>query len=89
MNNFRHGLTGTFCVLPSQAHRAFGARCARSKRAARSQPPENRKIDPHKWDVLLAEAKLTHQQVLTSNLELDREIVAAAEKQLIGAKKAA
>jgi hypothetical protein len=46
--------------------------------AARSQRAEDRKIERHKWDVLLAEAKMNHQMVLTSNLELDREIAAAA-----------
>lgn len=44
------------------------------------QSAENRKQDRHKWDVLLAEAKVDHQMVLTSNLELDRELAAAAKK---------
>jgi hypothetical protein len=58
-------------------------------KTARSQRAEDRTIERHKWDISFAEAKLNHQMVLTSNLELDREIVAAAEKELTGAKKAA
>jgi hypothetical protein len=46
-------------------------------------------MDRHKWDVLLAEAKLTHQQVLTSNLELDRTLAEIAQNRASEAKKAA
>jgi hypothetical protein len=53
------------------------------------QSAEKRKEERHKWDILHVEAKMNHQMVLTSNLELDREIVAAAEKQLTRGKKAA
>jgi hypothetical protein len=35
------------------------------------QSAENRKQDRHKWDIMLAEAKLNHQQVLTLNLEMN------------------
>ena len=44
------------------------------------QSAENRRQERHKWDTLLVEAKLTHQQVLTSNLELDQELAAIAKK---------
>jgi hypothetical protein len=44
------------------------------------QSAENRKQERHKWDILHVEAKMNHQLVLTSNLELDREIAQAAKK---------
>ena len=50
---------------------------------------EKRKQERHKWDILHVEAKLTHQQVLTSNLELDRELAALAQNRSPEAKKAA
>jgi hypothetical protein len=53
------------------------------------QSAETRKQELHKWAVLLAEAKLTHQQVLTSNLELDRTLATIDENRRFEAQKAA
>ena len=41
---------------------------------SRRQSAEKRRQDLHEWAVLLAEARVTHQQVLTNNLELDRTL---------------
>lgn len=45
------------------------------------QSAENRRQERHKWDVLLAEAKVDHQIVLTSNLELDRRVADIAQNR--------
>ncbi len=57
--------------------------------AARSQRAEDRKVELHEFAVLLAEAKLTHQQVLTNNLELDQTLAELAQNRSREAKKAA
>jgi hypothetical protein len=56
---------------------------------SRRQSAEKRKQDLHEWAVLLAEAKLTHQQVLTNNLELDRTLAEMAQGERMKAQKAA
>jgi hypothetical protein len=194
LNNFRHGLAGGFCVLPSEdqdefdaflcglraehqpstlteqllvqkmaehywlsqraqrlqdltmaeAHRAFGARCARSHedlpakdqdrqfalflryqttndrafhqclnqllklraekrkqeigfesqqrkeaQESRRESTEKRKQELHQWAVLLAEAKVNHQQVLTLNAEMDSHEVAAAQNRSMKVEQAA
>ena len=61
------------------------AEAIETRRAAADQ----RKQDLHQWAVLLAEAKLTHQQVLTNNLELDRTLAEIAQKRPPQAQKAA
>ena len=50
---------------------------------------EKRKQDLHETAVMLAEAKLTHQQVLTSNLELDNILRTTPANQSQEARKAA
>jgi hypothetical protein len=63
-----------------------------SRKAAqesRREAAEKRKQELHKWDLLHAEAKVTHQQVLTSNLELDRTLAEIANNQRKEAKQAA
>ncbi|HEX3681396.1 MAG TPA: hypothetical protein VHU83_02560 [Bryobacteraceae bacterium] len=57
--------------------------------AARRQRAEDRKQELHKWAVWLAEAKVTHQQVLTTNLEVDAILTAAAENRPTEVQKAA
>ncbi|HEX3685318.1 MAG TPA: hypothetical protein VHU83_22480 [Bryobacteraceae bacterium] len=57
--------------------------------AARRQRAEDRKQELHKWAVWLAEAKVTHQQVLTTNLEVEAIIAAGAENRPAEAQKAA
>jgi hypothetical protein len=53
------------------------------------QSAETRKQERHKWDILHVEAKMNHQMVLTSNLELDRELADLARNDVQGVKKAA
>ncbi len=55
----------------------------------RKEANENRKKELHQWAVLLAEAKVDHQQVLTSNAELPQLVAACTEEQRLKAKKAA
>jgi hypothetical protein len=57
--------------------------------AALRQRAEDRKKDLHTFAVLLAEAKVTHQQVLTSNVELDQTLVSMAQNARLRAQKAA
>jgi hypothetical protein len=56
---------------------------------SRREAAEKRKQETHKWAVLLAEAKVTHQQVLTSNLELDKIIANTPELRAQEVRKAA
>jgi len=56
---------------------------------SRREAGEKRKQERHKFDVLLAEAKMDHQIVLTSNLELDRELAEIHENRRLEAQKAA
>ena len=55
----------------------------------RREAAEKRKQERHKWDIMLAEAKVDHQIVLTSNLDLDKVIAEAREEVRQEAKKAA
>ncbi|HEX3684841.1 MAG TPA: hypothetical protein VHU83_20050 [Bryobacteraceae bacterium] len=57
--------------------------------AALRQRAEDRKNDLHQFAVLLAEAKLDHQFVLTSNAKLDGRIAATRENIPLEAQKAA
>ena len=56
---------------------------------SRREAAEKRKQDRHKWDVLLAEAKVDHQLVLTSNAKLDSILADQAKNQSLEVKKAA
>ena len=58
----------------------------RAAAQARHDAAEKRKQDLHRWALMLAEAKLNHQQVLTLNAEMDAHAPAGAEKH---ARKAA
>jgi hypothetical protein len=53
------------------------------------QSAENRRLERHKWDVMLAEAKVDHQILLNSNVELDRELAATRQANPAEARKAA
>ncbi len=57
--------------------------------AARSQRAEDRKVELHEYAVMLAEAKVTHQQILNSNLELDRLVAGRPETATMETQKAA
>jgi hypothetical protein len=54
----------------------------------RRQAAENRKQDLHQWAVLLAEAKFTHQEVLTSGARLPQILAQMKEEQLTAQKAA-
>jgi hypothetical protein len=56
---------------------------------SRKAAAEKRKQDLHGFAVLLAEAKVTHQQILSLNLEMDAHEAAIAENQPTEVKKAA
>ncbi len=55
----------------------------------RRQSNETRKQELHQWAVLLAEAKVTHQQVLTSGAKLPIMKAAVEEETRARAQKAA
>ena len=55
----------------------------------RRQANENRKQDLHRWAVMLAEAKVDHQQVLTLDASLARDIAVAKGETPNQAQKAA
>jgi hypothetical protein len=69
----------------------IGFESQQRKKAAESrrEAVEKRKQELHTFALLLAEAKLTHQQVLTNNLELDRTLAGIAETRSQEVKKAA
>ena len=73
----------------AQESRREAAEKRKHDEAARRQRAEDRKEETHKWDVLLAEAKLDHQMVLTNNLELDRSTAQSAENEHRAKQKAA
>jgi low affinity Fe/Cu permease len=56
---------------------------------SRREAGEKRKQELHELAVLLAEAKVSHQQVLTNNLELDRTRAEIAQNRDSEARKAA
>ena len=55
----------------------------------RRQAAENRKQELHQWAVLLAEAKFTHQEVLTSGARLPQILAQMKEEDQLRAQKAA
>ncbi len=61
-----------------KAEIAFESHRREEAAKSRRQSAEKRKQDLHQWAVLLAEAKLNHQQVVTSNPELDAILAGAA-----------
>ncbi len=73
----------------AQESRREAAEKRKQDEAARSQRAEDRKNERHKWDILLAEAKVDHQMVLTNNLTLDRVIAEATQSDRLQAQKAA
>jgi hypothetical protein len=72
-----HRALNDLLKLRSERRKAeFGFESQKQKQAiiAVRGSAEKRRQDLHEWAVLLAEAKVTHQQVLTNNLELDRTL---------------
>jgi hypothetical protein len=79
---FHRALNDLFKLRAEKRKEEIGFESQRHKQAheARHEAAEKRKKDLHEWAVLLAEAEVTHQQVLTSTLELDRTPAIAAQK---------
>ena len=69
----------------------IGFESQQHKRAqeSRRQSAETRKQDLHELAVMLAEAKVTHQQILNSNLKLDKIIADSRENRSLEVQKAA
>ena len=55
----------------------------------RRQAAENRKQELHQWAVLLAEAKFTHQEVLTSGARLPQILAQMKEEDQLRGQEAA
>ena len=85
---FRAALNDLLKLRSERRKAEIGFESQKQKEAliALRQSAENRRQDRHKWDVLLAEAKVDHQIVLTTNKEWDRM---EAQNNLLEAKKAA
>jgi hypothetical protein len=56
---------------------------------SRRESAEKRRQELHQWAVLLAQAKVDHQQVLTLNAEMDRTQAAIAQNERMKAKTSA
>jgi hypothetical protein len=70
-------------------HRREAAEKRRLDEAVLRQRAEDRRMERHKWDILLAEAKVDHQIAVTANLDLDDVIAEARENRSLEVKKAA
>ena len=79
---FHRALNDLLKLRAEKRKEEIGFESQRHKQAdeARREAAEKRKKELHEWAVLLAEAKVTHQQVLTSTPELDRTLATAAQK---------
>jgi hypothetical protein len=79
---FHRALNDLLKLRAEKRKQEIGFESQRRHEAAESrrEAAEKRRQDLHEWAVLLAEAKVTHQQVLTSTLELDRTLAPAAQK---------
>ena len=55
----------------------------------RRQGAENRKQELHQWEVMLAQAKVDHQQMLTSDVRFNQALAQHKEEDRIRANKAA
>ena len=55
----------------------------------RRQSRENRKQEHHRWDILLAEAKVDHQQLMSLNVRQTATAASLRENPPIAAEKAA
>ena len=79
---FHRALTDLLKLRAERRKQEIGFESQRRQNAiiALRQSAENRKQERHKWDIMLAEAKVDHQIIHNSNLESDREIAAASPK---------
>jgi hypothetical protein len=67
----------------------FESQQHKKSQESRRVAAEKRREDLHQWAVLLAEAKVSHQQVLTLNAEMDAHESAAMKHGALEVKKAA
>jgi hypothetical protein len=72
-----------------RAHIGFESQKQKEVIESRRQAAEDRKKDLHQWAVLLAQAKVDHQYVLTSNARLDGIIASTRENISLEAQQAA
>jgi hypothetical protein len=88
---FRAALTDLLKLKAEKRKQEIGFESHRRQNAivALRESAENRRQERHKWDVLLAEAKVDHQIILNSNLEWDRKIATATRNDDLHARKAA
>ena len=88
---FHRALNDLLKLRAQTRKQEFGFESQQQKKAqeSRREAAEKRRQDLHQWTVLLAEAKLTHQQVLTNNLELDRTLASIAQNERMQSQKAA
>jgi hypothetical protein len=87
-----HRALNDLLKLRAERRRAeIGFESQKQKQAiiALRESAEKRKQDLHEWAVLLSQAKLTHQQVLTNNLEMDRTLAEIAQSGRMKAQRAA
>jgi hypothetical protein len=88
---FHRALNDLLKLRADKRKQEIGFESQKCKAAAESrrESAEKRKQDLHELAYMLAEAKVTHQQILNSNLELDRIITAASQNGLAEVQKAA
>jgi hypothetical protein len=67
----------------------FESQQQKQAQESRREATEKRRQELHQWAVLLAEAKVNHQQVLTLNAEMDVHSGVAAKNRARDAKQAA
>jgi hypothetical protein len=87
-----HTCLNTLLKLRAEKRKAeigFESQKRREAEEARRQSNETRKQDLHQWAVLLAEAKVDHQQALTLNAKLPQAIAAAKEESRAQIQEAA
>jgi hypothetical protein len=88
---FHQCLTQLLKLRAEKRRSEIGFESQQQKKAqeARHEAAEKRKQDLHRWAVLLAEAKVDHQQVLTLNAEMDRTQATIARNERMEARQAA
>jgi hypothetical protein len=71
---FHRALADLLKLRAEKRRSEIGFESLQQKKAqeTRREAAEKRRQELHRWAVLLAEAKVVHQQVLTLNLEMDR-----------------
>jgi len=88
---FHRSLNDLLKLRAEKRRMEIGFESQQHKRAdqARREAAEKRKQELHELAILLAQARLTHQQVLTNTLEVDQIVAANLENRPPRAQKAA